>query len=595
MSLDTETTGLRPYHGDKLFSVIIATSDRDSFYFNFKDYPALPPGNLLLYTHLLGLGQLFSDADKKWYLHNALFDLSMLAVEGLELAGTVHCTQVAARVVFNDHFKYDLASCAERIGYEKDDTVERYIEEHRLWTYTSADKPGQREKLKHYDRVPFELIVPYGERDATITFALGQSQEKALEKIDEDPSNSKLPPMRNILKNERRLSHTIYRMERLGVRIDRPYCVRAACYESDRAQKAVSLFKKETGKDFLASGKLFSVIFESEKDKWVYTEKGNPSFESDVLKTFENPAAKAILEYRDAKSRSDFYKGFLWHADRDDVIHPHFNPGGAATGRFTSSGPNFQNLTAEEGEELEEEFVVRRAIIPRPGYIFIMPDYDQMEYRMMFDQACRLWGHETNLVKKIKYEGLDPHQATADLVTGMGRMVLTRGKAKNGNFAELYGSGLDTLAATIKGTRSEALALKSALREAAPEVRNYVDYVTGVARSQCVVRNWAGRRNYCQDKNLAYKFTNYVIQGGCADVNKMALNQIDEYLRGRRSRLVLTIHDENPLEVHESELGNVPLRVKQIMESIYPHKYLPLTCGIEWSDKSLGDKKKGYP
>jgi DNA polymerase-1 len=89
--------------------------------------------------------------------------------------------------------------------------------------------------------------------------------------------------------------------------------------------------------------------------------------------------------------------------------------------------------------------------------------------------------------------------------------------------------------------------------------------------------------------------TNYLIQGGCADVVKVAMNRVDELLLGKKSRMVLTIHDELPCEVHESEVAFIPQQVKEIMETVFPYKYLPLTCGMEWSDKSLGDKKKGFP
>ena len=37
LSCDTETTGLRPYHGDRLFSIIIGKKNV-GYYFNFQDY-----------------------------------------------------------------------------------------------------------------------------------------------------------------------------------------------------------------------------------------------------------------------------------------------------------------------------------------------------------------------------------------------------------------------------------------------------------------------------------------------------------------------------------------------------------------------------
>jgi DNA polymerase-1 len=595
LSLDTETTGLRPYHGDRLFSVIIAIEEQGTvtpFYFNFQVYEGVAPDWVLTPSHLGRLKSLCGDASKVWYLFNAKYDMHILAQEGIVLAGTIHCGQAIALVEYNEHQNYDLASCAERIGFKKDDTVERYIEDHDL----KETRQGATQKYTHkfYDRVPFDIIAPYGETDGVVTYRLGEYQETALQALA-NATHPSLPSVRAVLENERRLTHTVFRLENVGVRIDRPYCVRAARYEAARAEAAMADFKRETGRDFKASPKLFAEVFGSEKDLWGYTDKGNPSFDSDFLSKFKNPAAKAVLTYRDAKSKANFYQGFLYHADRDDIIHPTYNPDGAAHGRFSSSNPNFQNLTSEEDEEdLAQEFVVRRAITPRPGYVFIMPDYDQVEYRMMFDFACQMIGRESDIVKKIKHEGLDPHQATANAVCETGT-ELSRKRAKNGNFAWLYGSGDQTFSETIGAPLQEARQVRAAMRRAAPEVQAYVDRIIDTATQRGFIFNWFGRRCYFPNRRVTYKAPNYHIAGGCADVTKIAMNRIDEMFLRMKSRMVMTVHDELPCEIHESELATAPKLVKDIMESIYPAKYLPLTAGMEWSDKSLGDKKKGFP
>lgn len=593
LAFDTETTGLRPYHGHAPFSLILGT-DAEQFYFNFWAYPGMDPEEILTPGHWAELSdRLFSDPAKVWYAHNALFDLAMLAQIGVEIAGTVHCTQSIARVEYNDHMEYNLDACAERIGFQKDDAVEAYIAEHSLWEWEQVPGKKQRDKNKFYYRVPFEVMRPYGERDAEICYRLARHQEEALQRLTNDTPET-LPSVRNILENERRLTRTVHRMERVGLRIDRPYCVRAARYEADRAEKAVAAFKAATGKDFAASPKLFADVFHDERELWGYTDKGNPSFESEYLQRFKNPAARAVLDYRDAKSKSDFYQNFLHHADRDDVVHPGWQQWGTASGRFSSSKPNFQNLTSEEdADEVAQEFVVRRAIIPRDGYLLIMPDFDQMEYRMMFDYACNLVGRETPVVRRIK-EGYDPHQATADIVTA-GGTPLSRKRAKNGNFAFLYGSGIATMAKTIGSSEDEARALKQAISQAAPEVALFIRSVSDTVRKRGFIFNWLGRRAYFPDPNFAYKAPNYLIQGGCADVVKVAMNRIDEALAPTRSRMIATIHDELPIEVHESEVEKIPRLVKEIMESVYPHQYLPLTVGMEYSTKSLADKVKGFP
>jgi DNA polymerase-1 len=591
LSVDTETTGLRVHHGDKLFAIIVG-SKSEVCYFNFMSYPDIDPDLLLGKQHLEKLRFLF-ECPKTWYFFNAPFDLAMLKKADISVNGTIHDCAVVARLEHNDHFRYNLAACAERIGLEKSDAVEKYITEHHLWEWVQIPGKKRRDKNKFYYKVPFDIMSKYGEQDGRITYGLGEHQENFIRSETEKTPRG-LPTLQNLLDTERRLTQTVFRMEQVGLQIDRDYCVRAALYESERASQAALKFKEITNSDFKDSGKSFESVFAAERELWEYTEKGNPSFEVDVLKKFKNPAARAILDFRDARSKANFYHGFLHYADLTGVIHPHLDSGGTATGRFSSYEPNFQNLTSEEDEEeLKQEFVVRRAIVPRPGYFLIMPDYDQMEYKLMLELACRIVGRLTPIAAQVK-DGYDVHQATADAVTAAG-FPLPRKKAKNGNFAILYGSGYDTLAAQLGATREEAKAIKGAIFRASPELREFIDLVSNTAKRRGFIFNWAGRRSYFPDSNFAYRAPNYIIQGGCADIVKRAMNEVDQYLLNKKSRMILQVHDELVIEVHESEAQEVPQRVKEIMESVFVSQYLPLTCGMEYSLTSMADKVKGFP
>lgn len=586
LSLDCETTGLRPWHGDRLFSLIIAISANESFYFNFQAVSDIPNDAILsMREYFAPLRNLLREKDKTWYLHNAKFDMAMLYQEGLEIEGKVWCTLALGRVTYNEHLSYDLSDSLARIGLEKDDTVEKYIDEKVLWDWEVIPGKKNRSKNKHYERVPFSIIVPYACRDATGTFNLGVFEQDSITRSSsETPSG--LPTMLDVAQNEARLIKTVFRMEKVGVRIDKGFCMRAASFEQDRASKAGEKFRKETGREYKDSSKVYAEIFNSERDKWVYTDKGNPSFDKDSLTKFDNPAAKFILELRDAKSKADFYNGFLYHADASGDIHPTFNLHGARHGRFSSSNPNFQNLKADESDS-KEEFLVRRAIIPRPDFILIMPDYDQMEYRLMLDLAADLLGRTTDLIEKVK-GGLDVHAAVALLAN------ITRDQAKTTNFLTIYGGGNQKLAEDLKISLGEAREIRQSIFRSAPEISNLIDTCMKVAEKRGFIRNWFGRRSYFPVKKFCYRAPNYLVAGGCADVVKLAMNRIDDLFEGKKSRMVLSIHDELPCEIHVSEFYLIP-KVKEIMEQAYISKYLPLTCGMEHSFKSLGDKIKGSP
>ena len=89
LSLDTETSGLMPYHGDKVFAITISDG-KDAIYFNVSGRDKLP--DCLL--------KLFGDKTRTWKLHNAKFDLHQLwctfHLNGL--AGEVWDTAVGARL-----------------------------------------------------------------------------------------------------------------------------------------------------------------------------------------------------------------------------------------------------------------------------------------------------------------------------------------------------------------------------------------------------------------------------------------------------------------------------------------------------------------
>lgn len=623
-SLDVETTGLYPYKGDRLFSLQIGITGRRAFYFNFwPSYVGLEPKFVLSKEeHLAQIGKaLFRDPQNTFFIHKFNFDMHMLGVEDLEIAGAIHCTKNMARVENNSHMSYSLSDCLARIGDKKDDKVMEWLKANKAWDIVEIPgKTLKKKNLRFFD-VPHDIIVPYGLQDAIGCFTLAETQTQS---IREQARSYKVgtPNLDNIMESEKRLAKTIYRMEKTGVMIDRKYCKEALAYEQERQFVSATQFKALSGQEYKSSPKVFAELFISEQPLWQYTEKGNPSFESEVLRTFKSPLAKLILENRDAKSKADFYGGFLYHADSNDCIHPNFNPDGTGTGRFSSNEPNLQNLTSEAAsycpkceEDIEEyvevcptclgvtkhpKFMVRRAIIPRPGYIFIMPDFNQMEYCMMLDLAKHLmigffkkrelpWTEEYFEVANKVAKGFDVHQATAEL------MGVSRKYAKTLNFMLLYGGGAAKLAKALSIPQDEAEKLKRKYFAAMPYVEHFISIVRQTIKERGWVRNWAGRKYTFPDRNYSYIGPNYLIQGGCADVVKGAMNAIDELLHGSRNRLLLTIHDELVCEIHESEMFSVPSTIHERMERAYPHHYIPLTVNMEWSHTSLAGKKKGFP
>ena len=578
LSFDTETTGLSPYKGDRLFSVILADEENE-YYFNFQDYGG--EVEILPNSCIKDLSPIFQ-TPKLLFAHNAKFDLHMLGVDGVEISADVWCTLTGARVLYNNHMQYSLAACAERAGLSsKSDAVEEYIENHKLWDWINIPDKKTRIKNKHYELVPPNIMVPYGKLDARITFDLGMKQLKELTELDSSRPKVFPSPLQ-VMHLEMEVTKAAYQMEKVGIRLDRKYCVDASLSYEAILKRNKDKFEEITGAPYVDSAKTFSQVFHNFGYAPPKTKLGNPCFDEASLKACGNEVSDLILECREAEKKSStYFRSYLYHATDNDTIHASMWQGGTATGRVSYSDPNLQNIPKED----EGHFLVRKAFVPRPGYCHVSIDYDQMEFRLMLDIAG-----EMALINLIK-EGHDPHQATADLC------YIPRKAAKTLNFGLLYGMGLKKLAATLGVVFEEAATFRAKYFSGLPQVRKFLKLAKVSAERYGNVFNWYGRiyqYDTPEHKRFSYKAPNSIIQGGCADIMKLALVRCAKFLEPYKSNMLVQIHDELLFEIHESELHLVDELVK-IMENVYPYRHLPMSCSVTHSWKSFGELVDGKP
>jgi DNA polymerase I-like protein with 3'-5' exonuclease and polymerase domains len=633
MGFDTETTGLDWHKGDRLFSLTIALNEHRCFYFNYNDNIDIPYDAILPRD---SIDDLFRPYKGTIFIHRAKFDLHMLANEGVELTDPryiIHCTEAMGRVEYNDHMKYNLDFLAQKnLGIRKDDRVKEYCDKHKLFTYVEIE--GKREKKYHYEKVPWSLIVPYTLQDGRIVYMLGMSQIQSIHQqaavFNNDPKRS---PIR-IMENERALTKVIWKMERRGMKLNSAFTRRALAHEIERSDKIKERFTALTKKEFKDSGKIFAEVYDELGYQYPRTEKGNPSFDSDALELMDNPVANLIKAYRGCKKYQDYYLNFLRLMSPEEVIHCTFNQGGTGTGRMSAADPNLQNLTKVEKDDPEYswEYLVRRCFVPRKGKTLFMLDYDQMEYRLMLD-----YSGEIEVINKV-LGGMDVHDATAQM------MGTNRKEAKTINFMLLYGGGTAKLCLaickptltekglkdlaylmfvngmsltqlieykgkTIKGRYGEetydvphqvevikhnyaelikAKEKRDLYRSKLPKVAAFVDNVIKTAKERGYIFNWMGRKCVFK-KQFSYASPNYLIQGGCADVVKEAMIKIDALLVGTKSFMLAQVHDELIFEIDDNEYHLVP-QIRKIMSEVYSPKYLPLTCGVDYSKESWQNK-----
>ncbi len=634
-SLDTETSGLYPYKkdGDRLFCITVSTKNKD-YYFNFSNEldhlgTRINPLYILQREWVLHFHQCLSD--KLIFLHNAKYDAAMLALESFgilitKIAKKIHCTQAIGRVEKNDRLNYKLETLASEIGAKKGDLVKKYCDDNKLYTMVARKGKKSKDKCYHYGKVPLMLMIDYACMDSRITYDLGIHQINTINKVSASMPEGK-PKLNQVMEMEQKLTPVLFDMEYTGIKIDVPFVQDAMRFELKRRDSIEKEFIDKCWGEVTSISKRKDLIkaFDLHGEHYPKTDKGNPSFNKEALEGMKTPIAKLVQEFRDAERKASMYYGsMLEFIDANGIIHANIRQGGAGTGRMSYSGPNLQNQKkVEDGDEdYTNKYLVRRSFIPRKGCNFFMLDFDQMEYKMMLDYA-----NETKIIKQVM-AGVDVHQATANI------MSVSRKIAKTINFMLLYGGGVAKLCLALhnptlpeallkdleklyrwKDLNPETIAIKMELEQSVielniielnkafkqrehyfknlPRVKNFIKNVRKTAKDRGFIFNWYGRR-YNFRKHMAYKAPNYLIQGGCADVVKLAMVELADFLLGFETKMLIQIHDEILFEVPHGE-EHILSNLKAIMEGIYPHKRLPMTCGIEYSYLSWQDKKPYTP
>lgn len=593
-SLDTETTGLRWYDKDRLFSVIISNGEK-TFYFNFNDHfdnnnekPheefTIPREWMNRFTPLL------HQLNSTWFMHNAKFDLAMIAKEGLSCMGDVHCTEAMARLVDSRWKSYRLKECLSRMQKDlgrsvtqKSDAVEEFIKKNKLFRKVKLKGKEKEDVEKFFHMVPLDIIAPYGITDAKATWELGDYQRKKLWDL-----RTLSPNIAKVVHKERKITKVCFDMEQAGVKIDRPYVQKSLDQMLEIMGERSNEYIAWTGqKEFINHANHFKPYFKAQGiTSPKKTPKGGDSFDKDALAEIDHPVAKIIVDWRKAqKNAGTYFSNFIHYSDEHGKIHAGVRQTGTVTGRMSYAEPNLQNIPKpddDDPQKFKESKLVRSSFVPSSkDYCFFMPDYDQMEYRLMLDQA-----EEMGVIKMV-LDGMDVHTAMAEMVG------VTRKQAKTLNFMLLYGGGAQKLATALGVTLAEAKRIKSKYFARLGQVRRWMKRNMAWAARRGYNVNFAGRPAVV-DKKFSYKSPNYDIQGGCADIMKDAMIEIHSLLQGTRSKMLIQVHDELILEMHKSELHLCPEIVK-IMESVYDFNHLPLTAGPKYSWDNWAETKEGYP
>ena len=555
IAVDTETTSLDYMIAD-LVGISVAVEPGEAAYIPFgHDYLGVPE-QLSRELVLAAVKPLLEDPGIKKVGQNLKYDMSIFAQHGIALQGIEFDTMLES---------YVLDSVATR--HDMDSLAEKYLGEQ---TIKFADVAGKGAGQLTFNQIALEIAGPYAAEDADITLRLHQvlwpqvSAHTSLGKVFTDIEIPLVP--------------VLSRIERTGALVDDTLLFQ----QSQELALRLAELEREAwdlaGQEFnLASPKQLGDILFTKLEIPILkkTAKGAPSTKEEVLQelALDYPLPKVLIEHRGlAKLKSTYTDKLPVMINRTTKrIHTSYNQSGTATGRLSSSDPNLQNIPVRNAEGRR----VRQAFIPAEGSKMVAADYSQIELRIMAHLS-----EDPSLLAAFA-AGQDIHRATAAEVFSTHPEQVTidqRRSAKAINFGLIYGMSAFGLAKQLNIGRKQAAEYIDTYFDRYPGVLNYMNSVRSTAAEAGYVETYFGRRLYLPEINSrngmrrqAAERTaiNAPMQGTAADIIKLAMISVDDWLQNSdlRSVMIMQVHDELVLEVPEDELQVVSEGLMQRMES----------------------------
>lgn len=431
---------------------------------------------------------------------------------------------------------------------------------------------------------------------------------------------------RHLLGREHLLQELGVGMQRLGMRIDREAVARLDVEFREKRNNHARELRNIVGHDVNvnSAAQIQTQLFK----KWklapvAYSEKtGEPSVDDPSFRTMlmqydlSTEQRAFIFALRRArwfgKLLSTYLRPLRLHAETwatstgeerhgyildDGRIHPGYSrlP---ASGRYSSSAPNAQNWPE----------ILRCVVIPEDGYALIAADADQLELRLIAEEA-----NAKRLIAVFE-SGLDPHNETMELIYGDGIWRLpgapqktrlgkgekespffnSRAVTKNTRYAFQYGAGVPRIWEQVTSAENKNGVLLfphvqkrdvrevcEGLRRADPEIPVWWSRTQNFWRQNGYVEDsvWHRRRDFVGDVQLP-DLANHPIQaGGFAIVAEGMIDLVRGHQDWFATLPLVASPDFDPAlfsrlvtQTHDSAMFEVPLEYVEEAKTILTAK-----------------------
>ncbi len=369
------------------------------------------------------------------------------------------------------------------------------------------------------------------------------------------------------------------------------------------AEKYSAQLKEITQKIFTLAGEEFNINSPKQVGDILFDKLGLKAFNnkkrstnSDVLEEikWQHEIVDQIIQFRKIGKLLSTYINVYQNICKTsgNVVHTVFNQTLTSTGRLSSSEPNMQNIPRrdEEGKNLRKIFVSKY----EDGEI-ISADYSQIELRLLANMA-----EEVGMIEAYK-SGIDIHTKTASEIFGVPVSEVSstqRRDAKAVNFGIIYGISDFGLSQNIKTSVNQAKKYIESYFDKYPKIKLFMNKNVEFAKENGFIKSYFGRIRHIPEINSSNanvkKFgervaMNMPLQGTASDIIKMAMVEVFKRIKGKRSHLILQVHDELIIDAPKEEVAEMKVLLRECMENVC-HFVVPLTVSVE-SGKNLFECK----
>jgi len=447
---------------------------------------------------------------------------------------------------------------------------------------------GSGRKKKTLDEVELEKLAPY---QAHIAHAIAESWGPVAERLVDEGQQD------NLRQVSIPMARVLGQMQLDGIAIETKALDEAeAEFEKRKAAIEAEIYELAGSEFNIGSSKqLGKVLFDDLGLPVIKRTKTGYSTAADVLERLapKHEIAAKIVDWRALAKLINTYTRVLRDARHPETgrVHCTFQQTTGASGRIITTDPDLQRTPTRTDDGKR----IRKAFVPRDGWVLISADWSQIELRIMAHVS------EDELLTESFQKGIDIHRRTAASIYGCAPEEVDatqRNVGKTVNFATIYGQGATALGQNLGVPRSEAAEMIEKYFDAYSGVREWLDEMVNLAHEQGYVETVLGRRRYipelssnnAQDRGYGERIaTNTPIQGSGADICKLAMLAIDKRLResSLQTKMLLQIHDELLFECPPEELEASKAIIHDCMENAYPLN-VPLVVdtghGPSWAD-----------